>query len=211
VYLKLHTPTVKEITEMNRLLSLKHYCQLVLPFGLVYEAGQEMYLRDNLLRILINRKQLLVIRISYTLGVLVVFGSVFPPLAVIAGTGLMVVTCMDERVTAKVLENYGSLSQQPSVSGNPSIDEQRMHLWFYKYVNKECKDIDYVFPYVGKLIIGLSSLLYGAVIFDTYGDAAGWDKAIFPTIAIIIYPLSVYICIFCFKLFRVRLSSFRAY
>lgn len=116
---------------------------------------------------LIQRKQLLVIRISYTLSVLIVFGSVFPILGLFAVVSLINMTFLEERVTRKMIEQAeNEKASSTSGSANPS--------WYAKYISSECQHLDYSFPTIGRMIIVLASLMFGAILFDTSGDEYGW-------------------------------------
>eukprot|EP01040_Poterioochromonas_malhamensis_P020347 gene20347-24265_t len=112
--------------------------------------------------LVLHRKQLLTLRISYTFAVMFVFGSLFPPLALIAVIGIMNITMLEEYLMKRMfdqcsssqselnIESEGSsLSHFPPSSSSCSFD-------YMEYVEEECKDIDRNWFKVKKLIVYLT-------------------------------------------------------
>lgn len=176
----------------------------LLPLGwkdLDPNLDAEKRYRIALSKVLINRKQLLVIRISYTLGVMLVFGSVFPPLGLIAGISLLIVTVVEERYTLLMLTEARDLALKPN--NDPNIESREQ--WFEKYVKQECKDVNYVFTWIIYFVIILSSIMYGMIIFDSIGDEYGWRYGLIGGMLMIAFGL--FITIFSLSLPRIRGST----
>jgi hypothetical protein len=129
---------------------------------------------------------------------------VFPPLGLIGGVGLMVVTGVEERYTMLMLresrekaglggglvgDQEGSKDvEDVGEGGEVGVDGKEVASgsgretgtgrgaggWYEKYARKECRDVDYVFGWVASLVMLLSSVMYGMLLFDSIGDEYGW-------------------------------------
>jgi hypothetical protein len=140
----------------------------------------------------IQRKQLLIIRISYTLSVLIVFGSIFPILALFAFISLMNMTFLEERVTRKMIKQAESekVVTQFNIEMPSSLHSHAVS-WYAKHISFECQHLDYSFPTIGRMIVMLASLMYGAIIFDTSGDEYGWRIGLVCLFVFLVLPLAL--------------------
>ena len=116
----------------------------------VTSAGGDYAFHRRVNRIIINRKQLLTLRVSYTLAVLFVFGSLFPPLAFIATIAVMSITWLEEYLTNRMLVGY-------SLEGQCDV----LSLEYACYVEEESKDIDHSVFKVIQLIVYITCWLFG--------------------------------------------------
>lgn len=153
-----------------------HLSKAFLPMGWG-EQSQSGYSGDidtRLRNLILHRKQLLTLRIGYTLSVLFVFGSLFPPLALIAMIAVVNTTTLEEYLTKKML-------QQSSERRDYSA-----------YLEEECKDIDRSVFKVMRLILLMTCGLFGFLLFDVCGDKNGWNNGVIVMILMIVLPLLVY-------------------
>eukprot|EP01040_Poterioochromonas_malhamensis_P013870 gene13870-15305_t len=127
--------------------------------------------------LILHRKQLLTIRTSYTLAVLFVFGSLFPPLAMIATIAVINITALEEYLTKRMLG-----TSQPS----------QMMSDYALYLEEECKDIDRNVFKILRLIIFIMCGLSGFLLFDVCGDTNGWSNGIATMIVMVLFPSLVY-------------------
>ncbi len=139
-------------------------------------------------KLIIHRKQLLTIRVSYTIAVLFVFGSLFPPLAVIATIAVMSITSLEEYLTKRMMKQC--ISWRPKLF--PRQTSERMGSEYEFYVEEECKDIDHSVFKVTKLIVYITCGLFGFVLFDVCGDRSGWRSGSIVMFLMIGFPFVMF-------------------
>lgn len=59
-------------------------------------------------------------------------------------------------------------------------------------VERECKDVEWNWFKVMKLIMYLTCGLCGFVLFDVCGDRNGWDEGLIPMVLMILFPFVLY-------------------
>ncbi len=152
-----------------------------LPLGWEEEEDQ-MNLKIKSRHLILHRKQLLTLRISYTLAVMLVFGSLFPPLALIAAIAIINITMLEEYLTKRMLDRSDLNTSDPDLN----------HSNYVEYLEEECKHIDWNLFKVIKLIVCLTCGLLGFVLFDICGDRNGWSEGIIPFVLMIVIPFVLY-------------------
>lgn len=171
--------------------------RLFLPVGWGEHTESQMSesFHTRVRRLIIHRKQLLTLRVSYTVAVLFVFGSLFPPLAVIATFAVISITVLEEYLTKKMLEQCSSwnpISYHRTLESVPREASERMKSEYECYVEEECKDIDHSVFKVAKLIVSITWGLFGFILFDVCGDRNGWRNGLIVMLLMIVFPLIVY-------------------
>ncbi len=137
--------------------------------------------------LILHRKQLLTLRINYTFAVMFVFGSLFPPLALIAVMAIINITILEDYLMKNTLEP--SSSQMNIEMEDSSLSSSSCSFDYMDYVEEECKDIDRNWFKMKKLIVWLTCALFGFVLFDVCGDRNGWREGVIPMVLMIVFPL----------------------
>eukprot|EP01040_Poterioochromonas_malhamensis_P014319 gene14319-15839_t len=151
----------------------------LLPLG----WGEETFTEETQIKIrtlIMHRKQLLTLRISYTLAVMFVFGTLFPPLALITTIAVINITLLEEYLTKRMSDSH-----------------RREQGKYMSYLEEECKDIDKSLFKVMRLIVFVTCGLMGFLLFDVFGDGNGWRDGLIPMSLMISLPLLVYMVDIC--------------
>jgi Leucine-rich repeat (LRR) protein len=120
-------------------------------------------------------KNRLAVRINSYLVVMMSFGVLFPPLALIVVVTIINVTIYEEIVIGRLL--YES--------------EKLGFTWYKKQLEKDCAGISDSLKYTLWSLVPVSSILYAYIIFDTWGDTEGWQSALTPTLIMLLVPITV--------------------
>ncbi len=153
-----------------------------LPLGWGGVAKGQFDFRRRAQAMILHRKQLLTLRISYTFSVMFVFGTLFPPLALIATIAIINLTILEEYLTKAMLKQSCLLSSDEDVSSSD----------YMNYLEKECEDVEWNVFKVMKLIVYLTCGLCGFVLFDVCGDRNGWSEGMVPMVLMILFPFILY-------------------
>eukprot|EP01040_Poterioochromonas_malhamensis_P011290 gene11290-12299_t len=153
-----------------------------LPLGWGGVAKGQFDFRRRAQAMILHRKQLLTLRISYTFSVMFVFGTLFPPLALIATIAIINLTILEEYLTKAMLKQSCLLSSDEDVSSSD----------YMNYLEKECEDVEWNVFKVMKLIVYLTCGLFGFVLFDVCGDRNGWSEGMVPMVLMILFPFILY-------------------
>ncbi len=153
-----------------------------LPFGWGGVERDQIEFRRRAQAMILHRKQLLTLRISYTSSVMFVFGSLFPPLALIATIAIINITMLEEYLTKAMLRQSCLLSSDEDLSSSDYVN----------YLEKECEDVERNVFKVMKLIVYLTCGLFGFVLFDVCGDRNGWSEGMVPMVLMILFPFVLY-------------------
>lgn len=163
---------------LTRILRMTAKSLLPIGWGLINEEELKLRLKN----LILHRKQLLTLRISYTFAVMFVFGSLFPPLAFIAAIAIINITMLEEYLTKRMLQQ---ISQ-------PNNDLDALSSDYLEYMEEECRDIDWNWFKVKRLIICLTCWLLGFVLFDVCGDRNGWKEGMIPMVLMIFFPFAFF-------------------
>jgi hypothetical protein len=151
------------------------YCaEAILPFRLKTLTPHQP---QNEVRLLSLDR--LIVRCSSYLAVLLAFGVLFPPLAVVALVSIYAITYFEQFVLSKVL-----------------VESKRMgYTWYQEQILKECENIAESWFDTLKIILPFASFSFALVVFDTLGDKFGWQVATWPSLFVFSLP-------WCFHLWR---------
>eukprot|EP01040_Poterioochromonas_malhamensis_P015022 gene15022-16734_t len=159
---------------------------LPLGWGGVAREEDKIEFRRRAKTKILHRKQLLTLRISYTFAVMFVFGSLFPPLALIATIAILNITMLEEYLTKTMLRQCCELRSEYEDDGDVSSSD------YLDEVERECKDVEWNWFKVMKLIMYLTCGLCGFVLFDVCGDFNGWREGMIPMVLMILFPFVLY-------------------
>jgi Leucine-rich repeat (LRR) protein len=130
------------------------------------------------------------VRVSAYLVVMMSFGALFPPLALIIGVTIFTVTGFEEIVIGRLL-----------------YESERLGFdWYQKQLEKDCYGIADSLKYTLWSLVPVSSILYAYVIFDTWGDREGWQAALAPSLIVCLFPIA---CVIFSSVYQARFSSQR--
>jgi Leucine-rich repeat (LRR) protein len=124
-------------------------------------------------------KNRLAVKLNSALVIMMSFGTLFPPLALMICTTIITVTYYEETVLGRLL--YES--------------EKLGYTWYKKQLEKDCYGIADSLKYTLWSLVPVSSVLYAYIIFDTWGDQTGWKSALVPTILMAVIPIVVLIIV----------------
>jgi hypothetical protein len=121
----------------------------------------------------IFNKNRLSVRINSYLIVMMSFGVLFPPLALIICVSINIVTIYEEIVIGRLL-----------------MESERLGFsWYRKQLEKDCYGMGDTLKYTLWSLVPVSSLVYAHIIFDTWGDETGWKRAVLPAVLVCVVPI----------------------
>jgi hypothetical protein len=121
----------------------------------------------------IFNKNRLSVRINSYLIVMMSFGALFPPLALIICVSIIIVTIYEEIVIGRLL-----------------MESERLGFsWYRKQLEKDCYGMGDTLKYTLWSLVPVSSLVYAHIIFDTWGDETGWKRAVLPAALVCVVPI----------------------
>jgi hypothetical protein len=121
-------------------------------------------------RLLANDR--LVVRFSSYLAILLAFGVLFPPLAVVAVVSVYAITYFEQFAISRLLVKSKALG----------------YTWYQEKIMKECEYIAESWFDTLKIILPFASFSYAFVVFDTLGDKYGWKVAVGPSAFVFSLP-----------------------
>jgi hypothetical protein len=124
---------------------------------------------------IIFNKNRLTVRLNAYLVIMMTFGALFPPLAVIICVTIITITIYEEIVIGRLL--YES--------------ERLGYGWYKKQLERDCYGMSESLKYTLWSLIPVSSFLYAYIIFDTWGDELGWKSALPSTFCMAFLPVLV--------------------
>ncbi len=116
------------------------------------------------------------VRCSSILAIVLAFGVVFPPLAIVAVVSVYVITYFEQFSIAKMLVEAKALKYR----------------WYPEKILKECEHIPEAWYDTLKIILPWASLSFSMVVFDTIGDKYGWKVGLIAAILCNTIPWSFY-------------------
>ena len=129
----------------------------------------------NHFKILANDR--LLVRFSSYLAILLAFGVLFPPLALVAVISIYSITYIEQFSISRLLVESKALN----------------YVWYQEKILKECEYIAESWFDTLKIILPFASFSYAFVVFDTLGDQYGWKVAVGPALLVIVLPWCFYI------------------
>jgi Leucine-rich repeat (LRR) protein len=118
-----------------------------------------------------------VVRFNSYLLILVAYGAVFPPLALIVCFSVILQTIWQEIIIGRLL--YKSQSKQIS--------------WYENQLKIDCAGMMDPIKYSLAVLIPISALLFSYLIFDTFGRKVYWADAFIPVVVIVLFSIMVVI------------------
>jgi Leucine-rich repeat (LRR) protein len=108
--------------------------------------------------------------------IIVAYGSVFPPLAIIGTISVILRTIYEETVLGRVLYE---------------ANEKRCFEFYEKQLQKDCKGIVHPIRYCLVIILPISTLLFSYLIFDTFNTTVKTDLALFPLMSFVVLAFGI--------------------
>jgi Leucine-rich repeat (LRR) protein/uncharacterized membrane protein YgcG len=117
--------------------------------------------------IMLFNKNRYVVRMNAYLIILVSYGTIFPPLAVIICCSVYMISYSEETIIGRLFAESKRLN----------------YLWYEKQLSIDCFGIMNPLKYTLALIIPFSAGLFANLIFDTWGNTSGgWSAALVPAL-----------------------------
>jgi hypothetical protein len=123
------------------------------------------------------QKHRMVVQINAAFMILLSFGILFPPLAIIICISIANITLFEELMIGKLLYEAKKLGFK----------------WYHAQLEAECDNVANGFHITIWIALVLCSLMCGYLVFDTFGDALGWKIGIGPGIGLSCVPLLIYV------------------
>ena len=136
-------------------------------------------------------KNRLSVRMNSYLVVMMSFGALFPPLALIICMTIFTVTIYEEIVIGRLL--YES--------------ERLGYVWYRKQLERDCYGVSDSLKYTLWSLVPVSSIFFAYIIFDTWGDEAGWRVAIVPALLMAIVPTTLLVLLKYYPILLVSLKK----
>jgi hypothetical protein len=118
-------------------------------------------------------KDKLAVRLNAYFVVMMSFGALFPPLALIICVTVVAVTVYEEAYIGRLLFESEKLGYH----------------WYKKQLEKDCYGITGSSKHILWSLIPVASLTYAYIIFDTWGDDKGWKAALSPSVLMAFLPI----------------------
>jgi Leucine-rich repeat (LRR) protein len=126
---------------------------------------------------LLFNKLRLTVQINSYLAIAITFGSLFPPLALIAGISVIMLITFEELSLGKLLYEARNAG----------------YTWYEERIEKECAGIEESFTLTLWSTMIVSSCLFAYIIFDAVGDTEGWVNALPLTVLMVSVPILLYL------------------
>lgn len=118
-------------------------------------------------------KSRFVIELSSYFIVLISFGILFPPLIIIGTVALLSRLYFEKLFMGRILYESKRLE----------------YPWYEKKLEYDCQGVHQLFLLTWKPVLIIASFLFAYIIFDTWGDAAGWKSALPLTFLMAFLPI----------------------
>jgi hypothetical protein len=155
--------------------------KMFLPTNLHKLPDMEGTDANNLQSSVVNRKVTLFNKIKFTttlsssLVIMIVFGILFPPLAVVGAISMILLSFYEETVVGRILYESGKLKGFTTL------------LYYEKKLEEECSEINDSLKSAVYRIVSISCFFLAYILLDTWGDKDGWEVAL---------PLSIVMAMF---------------
>jgi Leucine-rich repeat (LRR) protein len=148
----------------------------------------------------IYSKIALTTQLSSYFAIVIVFGGLFPPLAVVGCVSVIIMTYHEQLLLGRLLYNYGQRSKWS---------------WYITKLEDDCGGFTESLNLSFKSTFWVLSSFYAFLLFDTWGDEKGWLSALAITIVMVSIPLAINVidkrwCHVCFTNQLPKRSSSRA-
>ena len=132
-------------------------------------------------------KEKLVVRLSAYLSIVLTFGVLFPPLAVIGSVAVYTTTYFEQYCISVFLSTIRNSNSSDEVNNGKNYNV------FHLLIERDCHGVVRLWYGVLWLFAPFASLLYAWIIFDTIGDKHGWLAGFIPAICMFALP---FVCFF---------------
>jgi Leucine-rich repeat (LRR) protein len=119
------------------------------------------------------------VQVNSYLTILLSFGALFPPLAVIAGLSIFSVCCFEELSIGRLLIK----------------SKEAGYNWYEEQIENECAGVEESGSFTVWSTLFVSCCLYAYIIFDTMGNTEGWASALPMTLIMICFPLILFLIV----------------
>ncbi len=124
-------------------------------------------------------KLTMTVQINSYLTILMCFGALFPPLALIAAMSIYSITYFEELCIGWLLTETRRLGFG--------------YAWYEEQIERECEGVEESSNLTIWSTLVVSCCLYSYMIFDTMGDSVGWKAALPMTLMMMLMPLALFI------------------
>jgi hypothetical protein len=168
-------------------------------------------------------KNLFTVRIVTFFSILITYGTVFTPLALVSSIGIYNYTLFEQALICKTLlddvssddkhkdiyihqEKFSNLNEDKNEesfvrkSTNKQIYKTLLSIFRKskkisrrEIINLDCDGILEFLPHLFPIVTPFVSIFYSYFVFDTMGGKVGWKKAIFPTVVTMLAPIFFWI------------------
>ncbi len=168
---------------------------------------------------LIQVDKVCVIIIS-SFGILITFGALFPPLAIVIVISMIITTYCVQLMLGQVvthsrqleLQHIHYLQQQKilkqqvidgdvevqaevEVQLEPVVDADGTYLHYEQRLEEECEDVTKAFKNIIFLLLVFATLFYAFFLWDIIGDDVGWLDALWAPICLALLPFLLLIIV----------------
>ena len=166
--------TVKRIRW--RLRQLERFMSMRLLFPNI-SATREEILRNTTLhrRSIFFDKVKFSTQISSLLAIVIIYGALFPPLALIGCIAIFVIISYEELMIGKLLFY--------------SLQDKLKYAWIYPQLEKEIQNIHQSLYASIRILLYLPALSFAFILFDIWGNEEGWHTALPISFAFLCIPL----------------------
>ncbi len=123
-------------------------------------------------------KLTMTVQMNSYLTILMCFGALFPPLALIAAISMYSITYFEELWIGWLLTETRGLGLG--------------YGWYEEQIERECEGVEESSNLTIWSTLTVSCFLYSYMIFDTMGDSIGWEGALPMTLVMMLMPLICY-------------------
>eukprot|EP01031_Cornospumella_fuschlensis_P027785 gene27785-33559_t len=134
-------------------------------------------------------KEKSVVRLVNYLAIVLAFGSIYPPIALMGALTIVVVTYTDEYILGYMLQQA----------------EQCGFTWYRYRLKQQCMDTHVVWISIARRIIIYVYFVLGYLVFDTYGYDAGWRGGMLLVTGFFAFPA---ICFFIYLVVTGKTNNF---
>jgi Leucine-rich repeat (LRR) protein len=151
---------------------LRKYLELLVPE--YFKPLQEV---KSTQEIILFSKLRFTVQVNSYVTIFMTFGTLFPPLAVIGGFSVCVISYFEELSVGRLLTN----SREAGYS------------WYEDQIEMECAGVEESSTLTMWSTLFLTCCLYAYIIFDTMGDTRGWMAALPLALVMILLPFIVFV------------------
>ena len=134
---------------------------------------------DSTTRQQVYRIERVVVEIINCLSIVVSFGVVFPPLAVIGCAAVLSITYFNQLLVGRFV--YSHRGKADSIA-------------LLEGLFRDCKPLEEMFMFGVWFVVPFVVIFYALLVFDTLGDAVGWKLALWAPILVCCFPVTLRLC-----------------